>query len=56
MLMWEELEEAAPEIAAHGRELIERFQFVLVGTLTRTGLRGSRRSRPTSSTGTCSRT
>ena len=37
MLTWEELERAAPEIAAHGRKLIERFQFVLVGTLTRDG-------------------
>lgn len=37
MLTWEELEEAAPEIGAHGRELIERFQFILVGTLTKDG-------------------
>ena len=37
MLTWEELERAAPEIAARGRELIERFQFVLVGTLTKDG-------------------
>jgi predicted pyridoxine 5'-phosphate oxidase superfamily flavin-nucleotide-binding protein len=37
MLTWQELEQAAPEIAAHGRELIERFQFVLVGTLTKDG-------------------
>ena len=37
MLTWEELERAAPELAAHGRELIERFQFVLVGTLTKDG-------------------
>ena len=37
MLTWEELEQAAPEIAARGRELIERFQFVLVGTLTKDG-------------------
>lgn len=37
MLGWAELERAAPEIAAHGRELIERFQFVLVGTLTKDG-------------------
>jgi predicted pyridoxine 5'-phosphate oxidase superfamily flavin-nucleotide-binding protein len=35
VLTWEELEQAAPEIATHGRELIERFQFVLVGTLTK---------------------
>jgi len=37
VLTWEELELAAPEIAAHGRELIERFQFILVGTLTKDG-------------------
>jgi len=37
VLTWEELEQAAPEIAARGRELIERFQFVLVGTLTKDG-------------------
>ena len=37
MLTWEELERAAPEIAGHGRELIERFQFILVGTLTKDG-------------------
>jgi predicted pyridoxine 5'-phosphate oxidase superfamily flavin-nucleotide-binding protein len=37
VLTWEELEQAAPEIAVHGRELIERFQFVLVGTLTKDG-------------------
>jgi predicted pyridoxine 5'-phosphate oxidase superfamily flavin-nucleotide-binding protein len=37
MLAWEEFELAAPELAAHGRELIERFQFVLVGTLTKDG-------------------
>jgi predicted pyridoxine 5'-phosphate oxidase superfamily flavin-nucleotide-binding protein len=37
VLTWEELEQAAPEIATHGRELIERFQFVLVGTLTKDG-------------------
>lgn len=36
-LTWVELEKAAPEVAAHGRELIERFQFVLVGTLTKDG-------------------
>jgi hypothetical protein len=37
VLTWQELEQAAPEIAARGRELIERFQFVLVGTLTKDG-------------------
>jgi predicted pyridoxine 5'-phosphate oxidase superfamily flavin-nucleotide-binding protein len=36
-LTWAELEHAAPEIAGHGRELIEKFQFVLVGTLTKNG-------------------
>jgi Pyridoxamine 5'-phosphate oxidase len=37
VLTWGELEQAAPEIATHGRELLERFQFVLVGTLTKDG-------------------
>src|SRR5437868_58274 len=37
MLSWAELEAEAPEIAALGRELLERFQFVLVGTLTKNG-------------------
>jgi predicted pyridoxine 5'-phosphate oxidase superfamily flavin-nucleotide-binding protein len=37
MLTWAELETAAPEITALGRELLERFQFVLVGTLTKDG-------------------
>jgi hypothetical protein len=37
VLTWKELEEAAPQIAEHGRELLERFQFVLVGTLTKDG-------------------
>jgi hypothetical protein len=37
MLTWHELEDAAPEIAGHGRELLEKFQFVLVGTLTQDG-------------------
>jgi hypothetical protein len=36
-LTWAELERAAPEIAGNGRELIERFQFILVGTLTKYG-------------------
>src|SRR5215212_6990690 len=35
MLTWSELEDAAPEIAAYGRELLERYQFVFVGTLTK---------------------
>jgi len=37
VLTWEELERAAPDIAARGRELLERFQFVFVGTLTKNG-------------------
>jgi hypothetical protein len=37
VLTWEEFERAAPETAERGRELIERFQFVLVGTLTKDG-------------------
>ena len=37
MLTWSELERAAPEITAPGRELLERFQFVFVGTLTKDG-------------------
>ena len=37
MLSWSEFEAVAPELAAHGRSLLERFQFVMVGTLTRDG-------------------
>ena len=37
MLTWAALEQASPEITALGRELLERFQFVLVGTLTKDG-------------------
>ena len=37
MLTWSQLERAAPEITARGRDLLERFQFVLVGTLTKDG-------------------
>ena len=37
MLTWAELETVAPEITALGRDLLERFQFVLVGTLTKDG-------------------
>jgi hypothetical protein len=37
VITWAELEREAPEIARLGRELIERFQFVLVGTLTKGG-------------------
>jgi hypothetical protein len=35
--MWAELEAAAPELAAAGRELIERFGYVLAGTIRRDG-------------------
>lgn len=37
VLTWAELEVAAPEIAAFGSDLLERFQFVFVGTLTKNG-------------------
>jgi hypothetical protein len=37
VLTWAELERAAPEIAGFGRDLLERFQFVFVGTLTKDG-------------------
>ena len=37
MLTWVELETATPEIAALGLELLERFQFVFVGTLAKDG-------------------
>jgi hypothetical protein len=37
VLTWSEFERAAPDVAAPGRELLERFQFVLVGTLTKDG-------------------
>ena len=37
VLTWAELEAASPDIAPRGRELLERFQFVLVGTLTKDG-------------------
>jgi hypothetical protein len=37
MLTWAELEQAAAEITARGRVLLERFEFVLVGTLRRDG-------------------
>jgi hypothetical protein len=37
MLTWAAFERAAPDVAARGRELLERFQFVLVGTLTKDG-------------------
>jgi hypothetical protein len=34
---WADLERSAPELAASGRELLERFGFVLVGTIRRDG-------------------
>jgi hypothetical protein len=34
---WAELESAAPEVAAAGRGLIERFGYVLIGTIRRDG-------------------
>jgi len=34
---WANFEAAAPLLAAQGRELIERFRFVLVGTIRRDG-------------------
>jgi hypothetical protein len=37
MLSWAEFEAAAPQIAREGRTLLERYEFVLVGTLTRDG-------------------
>jgi hypothetical protein len=36
-MTWSELEQAAPEIARFGRELLERFQFAFFGTLTKDG-------------------
>ena len=37
MLQWADFEAAAPELAMQGRALIERFRFVLVGTIRRDG-------------------
>jgi hypothetical protein len=37
MVRWADFEAAAPEPAAQGRELIDRFRFVLVGTIRRDG-------------------
>ena len=37
MLTWSELEATVPEIAGPGRELLDRFQFVIIGTLMRDG-------------------
>jgi Pyridoxamine 5'-phosphate oxidase len=36
-LSWSDLEESAPELASHGRGLIERFGFVLLGTIRANG-------------------
>src|SRR5881392_1301685 len=37
MLTWAEFEVASPEIAPRGLALLQRFQFVFVGTLTLDG-------------------
>jgi pyridoxamine 5'-phosphate oxidase-like protein len=37
MVRWADFEAAAPELAAEGRELVERFRFVFVGTIRRDG-------------------
>jgi hypothetical protein len=37
MRRWAEFEEAAPELAALGRERIEQFGFVFIGTIRRDG-------------------
>lgn len=37
MFQWANFEVAAPTLAAQGRELIEHFRFVLVGTIRRDG-------------------
>jgi hypothetical protein len=37
VLTWAEFEVACPEIAARGLRLLQRFQFVFVGTLRRDG-------------------
>ena len=37
MARWADLEAAAPELAARGRELIDRFRFVYIATLRRDG-------------------
>lgn len=37
MRRWADLEEAAPELAALGRERIEQFRFVFIRTLRRDG-------------------
>ena len=37
MFQWTDFEATVPELAAQGRELIERFRFVLVGTIRKDG-------------------
>jgi predicted pyridoxine 5'-phosphate oxidase superfamily flavin-nucleotide-binding protein len=37
MVSWREFADAAPELARPGEKLLDRFQFVLIGTLTRDG-------------------
>jgi hypothetical protein len=37
MARWADLEASAPELAARGRELIDRFRFVYIATLRRDG-------------------
>jgi Pyridoxamine 5'-phosphate oxidase len=37
MATWAEFEEAAPDVAAPARDLLERFRFVLAGTIRRDG-------------------
>ena len=37
MFQWANFEAAAPLLAAHGRKLIARFRFVLVGTIRSDG-------------------
>ena len=37
MFSWADFETAAPGLATQGRELIERFRFVLVGTIRSDG-------------------
>ena len=36
-MLWHEFERVAPDLAALGRERIERFDCVMIGTLTRDG-------------------
>jgi hypothetical protein len=37
MARWDEFEEAAPELAAVGRDCVERHGFMLLGTVRRDG-------------------